>query len=108
MLEKPFIGNLSGGLASALVDIEPRYRADAISAGAQRLERLGQTETERAQNSGRDNGDPRVFDFYVWSVRYRHFQRVLASICYCFLSQSILLKRPERGKQQLGSWWIVS
>jgi len=65
MLEKPFVGNLSGGLTSALFDIEPRYWTDAVPAGAQGLNRLGQTETERADNTGRDNGDPCVFDCYV-------------------------------------------
>jgi len=65
MLEKPFVGNLSGGLTSALFDIEPRYWTDAVPAGAQRLKRLGQTETERAYNTGRDNGNPWVFIFSV-------------------------------------------
>jgi hypothetical protein len=65
MVEKPFVGNLPGGLASALFDIEAGYWADAIPASAQRLERLGQTDTERAHNSGRDNGNARVFDFSV-------------------------------------------
>jgi hypothetical protein len=65
MLEKPFVGNLSGSLAAALFDIEPRYSTDAVLAAAQRLKRLGQTETERAHNTGRDNGDSRVLYFYV-------------------------------------------
>jgi hypothetical protein len=64
-VEKPFVGNLAGGLASAFFDIEPGYWADAIPASAQRLERLGQTDTERAYNPCRDNGDARVFDFSV-------------------------------------------
>jgi hypothetical protein len=105
---QPFVHDLAGGFASALLDRKAGYRCNAIPRRLKRVKRLVQSETERANHPCSDDSNARGRSFSVISVRYHDFSLPQPLDLLLLSETKHLTKEPERGKQQLVSWWIVS
>src|SRR5262245_48736150 len=102
--KQAIIRHLTSNLTSALRDRKPRNRGHAISRLAERVDCLGQSNSQWADHACSHNGDASTHLFCIRAAWVRHgLNQKLDGDFYCFLRGSILQVSPnENGSPEVG------
>jgi hypothetical protein len=89
--EQALISHLPCGFASTFSHRKSAYSSDAIPRLSQRIERLAQSESQRAHDARSYHGDPGSDTFSVRNSRFSHFlgKKIDARFPIAFLKEAL-------------------
>jgi hypothetical protein len=93
--KQTLIGDLGGGFATAMSDIEAGDGCDAIRGAAEGLPTLGKAETKWANDAGRDDGYAGGGTCFVKSVKTQNITVRSPAILFAFPIEALYTMTPK-------------